>query len=68
MTLASLLPVLAVELLAIGLKMQYTHEDIINMRPPPIDTSDPLEITPVREIYYAGTIPQVSEIPFSRDL
>ncbi|EKX52334.1 hypothetical protein GUITHDRAFT_65557 [Guillardia theta CCMP2712] len=52
-TLASLLPVLAVELLAIGLKMQYTHEDIINMRPPPIDTSDPLEITPVREIYYA---------------
>eukprot|EP00960_Hanusia_phi_P064340 765767-Hanusia_phi.AAC.4 len=52
-TLASLLPVLAVELLAIGLKMQYTHEDIINMRPPPIDASDPLEITPFREIYYA---------------
>lgn len=34
-TLASLMPVLAVELLSIGLKIQYTHEDIIAMRPPP---------------------------------
>jgi hypothetical protein len=52
-TLASLMPVLAVELLAIGLKWHYTHEDIIAMKPPPIDDSSLLEKSPYREIYFA---------------
>jgi len=47
------MPVLAVELLAIGLKWRYTHEDIIAMKPPPIDDSSLLEKSPYREIYFA---------------
>ena len=41
------------ELLAIGLKWRYTHEDIIAMKPPPIDDSSLLEKSPYREIYFA---------------
>ena len=52
-TLASLMPVLAVELLAIGLKWQYSHEDIIAMKPPPINEDSLLEHSPFREIYFA---------------
>jgi len=52
-TLASLMPVLTVELLAIGLKWMYTHEDIISMKPPPIDHNSLLERAPFREIYFA---------------
>jgi hypothetical protein len=76
------MPVLAVELLAIGLKVrphplapcfveplvpaidsgaacgvgrqwQYTHEDIIAMKPPPIDKNALIEQSPYREIYFA---------------
>ena len=53
-TLASLMPVLAVELLAIGLKWQYTHDDIIAMKPPPVDDDALLERSPFREIYFAA--------------
>mmetsp|Transcript_35454 Transcript_35454/g.52074 ORF Transcript_35454/g.52074 Transcript_35454/m.52074 type:complete len:848 (+) Transcript_35454:92-2635(+) len=52
-TLASLMPVLAVELLAIGLKLHYTHEDIIAMKPLPVNEDSLLEHSPYREIYFA---------------
>jgi len=52
-TLASLFPVLAVELLSIALKLIYTHEDIIAMEPADPDPDSLLEQTPYREVYFA---------------
>jgi len=52
-TLASLMPVLAVELLAISLKFSYTHADIIAMKSLPVNEDSLLEHSPYREIYFA---------------
>ena len=52
-TLASLFPVLAVQLLGITLSFVYTHDDIVN-RPEAVFAEDlPHEISPVREVVFA---------------
>lgn len=53
-TLASLLPVLAVELLSIALTFIYTHEDIMAARPVEREEKSLIDKTPFRETYYSS--------------
>jgi hypothetical protein len=52
-TLASLLPVLAVQLLGIVLSFIYTHDDIVNRPEAAVVEDSPDEISPLREVVFA---------------
>ena len=52
-TLASLFPVLAVQLLGIVLSFIYTHDDIVNRPEAAVAEDSPLEISPLREVVFA---------------
>ena len=52
-TLASLFPVLAVQLLGIVLSFIYTHDDIVNRPEAAVAEDSPDEISPLREVVFA---------------
>jgi hypothetical protein len=52
-TLASLLPVLAVQILGIVLSFIYTHDDIVNRPEAAVVEDSPDEISPLREVVFA---------------
>ena len=52
-TLASLFPVLAVQLLGIVLSFIYTHDDIVNRPEAAVAEDLPHEISPLREVVFA---------------
>ena len=52
-TLASLFPVLAVQLLGIVLSFIYTHDDIVNRPEAAVVEDSPDEISPLREVVFA---------------